>query len=249
MLEFEHLKTAWKTWRKCPKLFEYLFIEHNPPSDAIEMQFGRTFHAFAETFHNRVDKEKLLKCKTAVETLRVFEPLTVDQPVVKPWVENFKLFEVARWLYCLQRFPKEPLRFWVPKATELTIHFGDLGLIHVDRIQYYDEMALMNCEFKSGKTFDERDLRSELALYNIGINKYGNVGLPCLWIAAYNPQLNLTFLERISLRAVTATWKSIQLFKTVVRSQNPVYKPKPSFFCRWCPCLQECLDNKVFEGE
>jgi len=245
MTEFEHLKTAWKTWRKCPKLFEYLFIEHHPPSDAVEMLLGRTFHEFAQSFHEKVDSLKLMECTTAIDAMKVFEPLTVDQPIVKSWVENFKLFEVSRWLYFRRQFSKEEaLKYWKPLAAELEIRFDELGRIHVDRIQLYDSMSLMNCEYKSGKTWDIRDLRSELTLYNIGINKYGTFKLPCLWIGAYNPQLNLSFVERVTQRSTSATWRSLMQFKD---ANNFSYKP--SFFCRWCPRLQLCIDEKVFDME
>jgi len=246
MIEFEHLKTAWKTWRKCPKLFEYLFVNSNPPSDAVELQFGRIFHEFAEKFHGRVDAMSLLGCNTAIETLEVFKSQTVNQPVVKAWVENFKLFETARWMYCKQNFT-EPLTYWKPLAVERTIRLEGLGTVHVDRIQYYDKQSLMNCEYKSGKTFDIRDLRSELALYNIAVNKYGGFSLPCLWIGAYNPQLNVAFVERIMQRTVSAVWRNIQLFRTSVTKREFLYKP--SFFCRWCPRLQLCIDEKVFDME
>lgn len=246
MPEFTHLKTAWKTWKKCPALFQYLFIENNPPSDAVEMQFGRTFHEFAQTFHGNVNEQELSFCSNAIDTMMTFRKLTAEQPVVKVWVENFKLFEVARWLYCKQNYPN-PLEYWKPIAAEKEIRFNDIGLIHVDRIQKYDAQSLMVCEYKSGKTFDISDLRSELTLYCIGINKYGGFTLPCLWLAAYNPQLNVSFLERVTQRATSAVWYSLQKFKAAIDKKDFPYKP--SFFCRWCPRLQRCIDEKVFEVE
>lgn len=244
-IEFQHLKTAWKTWRKCPALFNYLFIENNPPSDAVEMQFGTLFHSFAQTFHEKVELHKLLDCTTAIETMRVFESLTVDQPVVKPWVENFKLFEVSRWLYCKQTYPEDPMRYWKPLFVECEIRLEGLGSMHVDRIQQYDQQSIMCCEYKSGKTFDIRDLRSELTLYNIGINKSERFLQPCLWIAAYNPQLNLSFVERITQRSTSATWRSLQTFKQAVGKNDFPYKP--SFFCRWCPRLQLCINEGILD--
>jgi hypothetical protein len=209
------------------------------------MQFGTLFHSFAHTFHNSVDEQKLLSCTTAIETMKVFESLTVDQPVVKPWIENFKLFEVSRWLYCIQNYPAEPLKYWKPLAAESEIHFDDLGWMHVDRIQMYDQQSIMCCEYKSGKTFDIRDLRSELTLYNIGINKAGKFTLPCLWIAAYNPQLNLSFVERITQRSTSAVWRSLQRFKQATGKKD--FPAKPSFFCRWCPRLQLCINEGVLD--
>jgi hypothetical protein len=245
MVEFEHLKTAWKTWKKCPALFQYLFIENNPPSDSIEMQFGQTFHEFADTFFKAVVDEDLLKCTTLAQTVELFEIQGTDQPVVQQWIQNFFAFEAARWLYCRQNYPN-PIEYWKPIATEKKIRFNELGLIHVDRIQRYDKQSLMVCEYKTGKTFDISDLRSELTLYCIGINKYGGFTLPCLWLAAYNPQLNVSFLERVTQRATSAVWYSLQKFKAEVDNGNFPYKP--SFFCRWCPRLQKCIDEKVFEN-
>lgn len=237
-------KTAWKTWKKCPKLYEYLFVQHQPPSDDVELQFGRLFHDFASTFFDRISDEELLKCRTLADTVRLFEQFTVEQPVVKQWVQNFEAFEAARWMQCLARF-KDPVKFWRPIATELEMTVEKTGqLLHVDRIGYYDETSLINIEYKSGKTFDIRDLREELTFYNLGINASGKFRLPCLWIGAYNPQLNVVFLERVSQRSTTVTYRSIQQFRCAI--QQGVYNYKPSFYCRWCPRLHLCLEEGVF---
>ncbi len=237
-------KTGWKTWKRCPGLFKYLFVENNPPSDGIELQFGRMFHDFAESFFDKINMCDLMHCHTLEDTVELFKPITIDQPVVKRWVDNFKLFEVSRWLFCRQRFPREPIKYWMPIATEMEIWVDKTNqLLHIDRLGWYDELSLVVIDYKSGKNFDPKELRPELTFYNIGVNACGKYQLPCLWLGAYNPQLNITFLERVSQRSTTAVMKSIYKMRDDIRNGN--YPFKPSGLCRYCPRLSRCLNENV----
>lgn len=240
-------KTPWKTWRRCPKLFEYLFIQNNPPSDSVEMQFGEIFHDAARRFFDSVNKDDLRLCSTTIQTLGVFDSaIQVTQPVVRRWFENFKMFEAARWLQCLEQFPEDPVKYWMPLETEVEIEVLKTGQkLHIDRIGYYDKFSLIVIDYKSGKTFDIRDLRQELTFYSIGVNYSKRYELPVIWLGSYNPQLNLSYLERVNQRSTSFVYRSIQKFKAEMKVG--AYIAKPSELCRWCPRVQLCVNEGVFD--
>jgi RecB family exonuclease len=222
----------------------------------VSLQFGKIFHTFAESFFELCDYEKLRQATNAREAYEVFRDLTVENPVVKKWVDNFKRFEANRWETCLYRFPQDPIKYWRPVATELELWIPSTGqLLHIDRISWMDERSLINLDYKTGRADDIKELRPELTFYNIGVNakdKYRLVDgkkvpftlpAPCLWIGSYNPTLDIPMCEKVKQISTTCVIKSLWKMRAGIRAGD--YPFKPSGLCRWCPRLQGCLDDGI----
>jgi hypothetical protein len=242
-------KTIWKTYKNCPLMMKYLFIENMPPNTSIKMLFGNIFHKFAEGFFKRIDKERLLTLKTFDETFNYFKSFNnIEQQIVKVWVENFLRFEAQRWISCLTQFPNDPYKFWAPIATELEIYVNETAqLLHVDRLSWYDETSIIVIDYKTGRTWDERDLKQELTFYSIGLNAHNTFGAPIIWLGCYNPHLDKVLLVRANQRTTNSVAKSIKQMREDIR--NNILPAKPSGLCRFCPRLQSCITDGVFDDK
>jgi hypothetical protein len=235
-------KSAYMNWRLCPKLYEYVWEQKHESGSSAEGDFGSMFHSGGEQFFMEVNQNKLLQCKTAVEALKVFEPFSIDHPVVGPWFENFKAFEANRWKGCIDAHKDRALQFWLPVVVELELFSPLCGTeMHIDRINRYTDHELMNVEYKTEKMWLVSKLREELAFYNIGINTSKMFSDPCQYIAVFNPQLNKAFMERITTRLLKRLLTNLVACKESIRDK--AFHHKPSYFCRYCPRLQICLEE------
>lgn len=234
-------------WKKCPLLYEYIWIEKIPSPPSVEQQFGTRFHQQAARFFKELDYDKLLTCKTKDDANILFAEFLPEQPVVREWMTNFIWFEACRWEEIV-KLTGGKLDYWKPIVVEKELEAPAVGfLMHIDRIDRMISRFFINIDYKTNKYMKLADLRFELTFYNIGINSTNLLDHPCTWIGCYNPSLNQVFAEEVKTRTINRVMKTVRKFKQ--SKAEGIYPPKPSFLCRYCVALDRCLSADIFTAE
>jgi hypothetical protein len=237
-------KSAFMQWKHCPKQYEWVWEDGNGGDRSVEGTYGTMFHSGAEQFFKEVNQKALRKCTNKIDAYNSFSDFQIDHPVVHPWFENFKWFEAIRWEELANNHDVDTaMMYWLPVMMELEIvETKSVGMtMHIDRVNRMEPHVLMNVEYKTSKSWYVSSLRLECAFYNLGINMSEVFTDPTLYYAVLNPQLNRSFMERITDRLVRRLLKDLTLCKESIRDREFAYKP--SFLCRWCGRLQKCLDE------
>jgi len=233
-------------WKRCPKKYEYHWVLNIPEAEAIEPHFGKMFHYDAKTFFETVDVQKLMMCESSKQAYDYFITLQKTfHPVVSKWLDNFFRFEAGRW-EALRQIASNPLRWWMPVATELELLAPKRDMeMHIDRIDRLSDNNLINIEYKTEKRFGLSELRHEGAFYNIGINASQKFSERCTLFGCYNPQLDRHFSEPMTVRLTNFINRLLLQFDNAVKLGD--FPPRPSYFCRYCSYAQRCLDAGVFD--
>lgn len=221
-------KSQIKTFIQCPLKWKFLYLDEIKSVASPQQDRGTKIHEKVERFYKNID---IIKTTDGKQIVKLKKP---DEDLVK-----FVEFENERIKDC------PDLRFFNPIFQELKVNNEELmlrGIIDAVYINPKDNKLII-VDWKTGQSNPKQldDYRLELAIYKIlfdsdkRINKIE--GLEVGYWAIYFLDKGKLFFEPVSDKWVQKAIKIIEQTRLKIEEGN--FKPKPSFFCRWCQFAKE----------
>jgi hypothetical protein len=246
-------KSAFMTFKQCPKRFEYLYNDphywdYGSTDDKSNMKTwrGNQFHDGVDNFWKKLEKwhywkEDVIECNIPFGTML---PEHEDQ-LVNEWFDWFAEIERNRFNDLLD---KNQLEYFKPVANELQVYYENTidRTGHIDRIDRIGEKELCIVEYKAGLSYDMEipdrltSMNSEIGFYVQILNntkvypddkithwKVINPIHKKVWINKISP---------ISLRTVEKVYADIVDRITNKKSFDRKVGP----LCHHCPYMDDC---------
>ena len=243
-------KSAYVTYRKCKKKFEYYYNDpdywdygnKDKGTTSEAQQKGLDFHTACEHFFREFEGRVITK--NMPKTFR--NPFSVDNGDLFDWFNFFLEEETKRWIDLEE---DNKVGYWFPVANEIEIRSEDVRdrTGHVDRVDIMPDDNLCIVEYKTGRSYDMdnpyalTDMNQEIGFY-VSILRKANV-FPDKKITKWkviNPTLKKIWINSItpiSLRTVDSTLKEINN-----KLDNDGEFPRnEGVLCLYCPYASECL--------
>ena len=266
-------KSAFMTYKKCPKKFWFQYFVHaddywdyNEKTGQNEAAAkGDIFHAEVDGLYSQVDFEMLYELDNYNKVYDYFrkkfsysDTYELEKTDMDNWFDWFCDVETKRHFFFKENYNKtEYLEYFPPKDTEWQVTMKDeidrTG--HIDRVDYLPkEKSYAIVEYKTGKSYDPKkptnltQLRAECAFYAIILNEMKLLDHPVHHWVLYNPRLKIYFVERFpaaTMRAVNNAYKG--LVQKVKEAGDFPRKITP--LCMWCDYRRECFHGLPGEAK
>jgi len=250
-------KSAFVSYIKCQKKFEYLYSDPNYFNYGLDegelddaLRRGNMFHSGCDKFFS--DLEGKIKSESITQLFRTYLP-TVDDirdaEIVNNWFDWFAETEKQRYI---ELDEANKIGYFLPIAKELEIKLPDTidRTGHVDRVDMMpDTKELCIVEYKTGKSYDMdnsysfTDMNKEIGFY-VQILNATNV-FPNYKITHWkvvNPTLKKIWINKISpisLRGVEVLYKEIT-DKVITKGK---FNRNLTPLCKYCPYVTPCMEE------
>ena len=258
-------KTAFMMFKHCAKQFEYFFFR-DPDYDAyVEAEpdelsptgKGTIFHVGCDEFFGKLDLDEMKRLDSEADVVIYMKSKLPKTERLDDWFQYFAELEAKRFMMCIDAYPDNWKKVFMPVATELYVNLpGEYPRTgHVDRLDWLPaEKALCVVEYKTGRSYDlSKDrtltgLRAECGWYALILQKLKTYDLPVIYWACINPMKKQYHVERFHAMSLKSVEKQYQKLITAIKNKGP-FDRTLSPLCGWCKYSSDCLFNGYGEGE
>jgi hypothetical protein len=235
-------KSSLNTYITCPKLYKFLYVDKiKIDIKSPAAQRGIDVHNFAEAYYDHLT---ISGSNLYIDQSWLDEQFYIATDEAKPYYVNFLDFEEKRWKLCVEHYPENPGKYYMPIMKEKKILNLGLEMVGIiDRVDLnFDGKTYTITDYKteaySEKSWKRTEHRREMAFYKKLLETSGEIEGEVTHFCIYYPRSNDVWVERFNNRTINALERQLEKVRQKIGAEE--FPCNVSYFCKYCDCNMMC---------